>query len=332
MFHKSSLKLASLYLVIIMAISLFFSATVYRLSIQEFSRGILRPGPTLQRGQNISQQLQNELEAERQIRYDEAKARILNTLLLTNLAILIAAGGLSYVLARRTLKPIEQAHETLERFTADASHELRTPLAAMQSEAEVALMSKKLTVAQAKKVLESNLEEVERLTNLTAGLLRLAHSEAKVQEFENVEVNTLLLQATEQVRQRSDEKHIRLTPDIQDEVTVLGNRGSLVELFVIILDNAIKYSPDNSTVNIKAQTSGKFTSVMFTDSGKGIKPSEIPYIFDRFYRSDSARSKEDIGGYGLGLAIAKSIVGAHQGEITAKSSPKGTTIQVELPT
>jgi len=159
MFHKTSTKLASLYLAIMMAISLFFSLNVYQLSMQEFDRGIRRPGPSLD--QSINQyfpgNIQDRFRENREQQYEDARAHIINRLLLINLVILVGGGFLSYYLALRTLKPIEEANEAQSRFTADASHELRTPITVIRSENEVTLMNPKLTLAQAKAQLKSNI-------------------------------------------------------------------------------------------------------------------------------------------------------------------------------
>lgn len=332
-FHNASLRLTGLYLLIIMFISLFFSVAVYQLSEQEFNRGILKPGQAIGRpGQNIPTSLLEELRSEREQRFTEAKERVLMRLLIINLLILVAGGGLSYYLARRTLKPIEEAHDSLERFTADASHELRTPLAAMQSETEVALMSKKLPISSARKVLQSNLEEIERLGSLTSSLLRLAHSNNSAIELDRVNLKAVIDRAIKQNKAHGIPGSVAVVADINPKVYVFGDEDSLVELMVILMDNAVKYSPPTAQVIVSAETTNKHVSITVADKGEGIKASELPRIFDRFYRADSARTKQNVGGYGLGLAIAKRIVEVHDGEITAKSLVgSGTSIKIVLP-
>lgn len=333
MFHKTSTKLAGLYLAILMAISLFFSLSVYQLSTQEFDRGFRRQGAIIQRGPafGLDATTRDELLQEQQGRFDEARLRVLRRLVLINLFILVGGGFLSYFLARRTLQPIEESHQALERFTADASHELRTPLAAMRVETEVTLMNPKLNVATAKKQLQSNLEEVQRLTTLSDGLLRLARLEKDSWQPIPLAVKQLLDEALQRVRPLAEQKSIRFEMQA-DELVVAGDANSLVEALVIILDNAIKYSHDDSAVRLKAHGVSGAAEISIVDEGIGMKTAELQRIFERFYRADSARTKEGTNGYGLGLAIAQDILAMHHGNISVRSAPdKGATFTLRLP-
>lgn len=338
MFHKASVRLTALYLLIIMAISLFFSVSLYQLSVQEFDRGFRGPGRGAvldragpQQGP-LSANDRAELTVERENQFQEARSRVLRRLILTNLLILAGGGVLSYYLAKRTLEPIEEAQEAQNRFTADASHELRTPIAAMQSEIEVALMNPKLTVAQAKKQLTSNLEELARLTNLSEGLLQLATNDRKAMNKEQFLLEDLVGDAISRVLPLSEKKGTLIIPPALLTGRLQGDRSSLTEALVILLDNAIKYSPDKTEIHVTSTIQGKSVLVSVIDKGIGIKASEIPHLFERFYRADSSRSKQEIGGYGLGLSIAKNIVDSHQGDISVASKPgQGTRFTVTLP-
>lgn len=337
MFHKASIRLAAFYLLIIMAISLFFNLNLYQLSVQEFDRGfrrspngsaLNRPGLQNEPSENTREQILSEREND----FQNARNRVIQRLLFTNLIILIGGGVLSYYLAKRTLQPIEEAQEAQSRFTADASHELRTPIAAMQSEIEVALMDPKLTIAQAKKQLKSNLEELSRLTALSEGLLKLANEDQKEIIYEHVSVEDIILESTNRLLPLAEKKGILIiSPESITEI-VHGDRQSLCEVMVILLDNAIKYSPENTEIEISCQSNAKTVVISIIDKGIGIKASEIPHLFERFYRADSARSKRNTSGYGLGLSIAKSIIDHHKGTITVQSNPgKGSTFSLQLP-
>lgn len=332
-FHKTSIRLAGLYLAIMMAISLFFSINVYQLSVQELGRGLHKPGGIAgPMERNLSDDILQSIREEQESRYQEARQRVLVWLIATNAFILVGGGMLSYYLARRTLQPIEEAHDAQSRFTADASHELRTPIAAMQAEIEVSLMDPKLTLANAKAQLRSNLEELGRLTRLSEGLLRLARIENRDLSQDKVNMLTVLQRATDRVLPAAEAKHILIMLPNTIDATVIGDEDSLVEAVVTILDNAIKYSNEKTSVRVTVTKERRQCEVRISDQGIGIKAMELPHIFDRFYRADAARSKQNAQGYGLGLAIAKNIVDAHKGTVSAISEHgKGTTFTIRLP-
>ncbi len=313
-----------MYLAIVMAISLSFSLTLYNLSMREFDRGFRRQDELIGRipvDGFFPPNFQRRFIQSRETAAEEAKARILSELILANVAILMLGGGLSYFLARRTLEPIEEAHQSLERFTADASHELRTPIAAMRSEVEVALMHPKLKVAEAKEVLQSNLEELDRLTQLTSGLLSLARLEDDTLDVKNQAVEPILKTAVEKVSATSKQKNISFAVEVSgDKLSAKADKASLLESLVILLDNAIKYSPAGSTVEIKARRKKDRVVISVIDHGRGIKPKDLPYVFDRFYRADISRSRQETSGHGLGLAIAKQLVERQGANISLTST------------
>lgn len=203
MFHKTSLKLTAVYLLIIMLISLFFSITLYSLSAHEFDRGF-RSQDVLFDDEQLSRPISNGFQKRfiesRDEASREAKVRVLAGLAIINIVILFVGGGLSYVLARRSLEPIEEAHRVLERFTADASHELRTPIAAMKTEIEVALMQPNLSIKDAKISLRSNLEEIDSLTELTSGLLSLARQEEGLLDLHTCQVKSIVMDAVDKIQ------------------------------------------------------------------------------------------------------------------------------------
>jgi signal transduction histidine kinase len=220
----------------------------------------------------------------------------------------------------------------LNRFISDASHELRTPLTSLRSEIEVGLLNKKLTLPQARKLIESNLEEVIRLQMLSDNLLALTQYEKTngTIPFGSVSLAKVIDEAAKSVHGQVKKKEIIITKKIQD-VSINGNQDRLRELFTILLDNAIKYSPQNSKVTIETVTKGKFVTVFVKDEGIGIAKKELPNIFDRFYRADTSRSKH-VEGFGLGLSIAKKIITLHKGIVEVLSIPqKGTTFSIRFP-
>ena len=332
MFESATLKLTVWYLAIVMAISIMFSVVLYTVTTSELNRGLRNET------QRIFRQIPDDFHFSKGFKPPEpdpsaGEHRILLRLIAFNVVVLIGAGVASYYLARRTLEPIETAHEQQKRFTADVTHELRTPLTAIRMESEVALLNAKSSAPQLRTILKSNLEEVDKLEALINNLLRLANLEAsEVQEqFKAVAVKKVIKDATTQVAKIAEAKHITVTSDV-NPATVQGDEDSLSQLLVILLDNAIKYSPDGSTVSVASSVSGDIVSMVVQDQGSGIDSATLPHIFDRFYRASSSRNKEQSTGFGLGLSIAKSITDLHGGTIELSNTKSGGTLAtVRLP-
>jgi|SRR5579862_6351496 len=329
MFHSAALKLTLWYLAIIMAISLIFSVSIYHVSGADLDRNLNRQVGYFSGFLGPNQALGYQSLRDRQLSDDLGHLR--TNLFLFNLLVLVGGGAASYWLARRTLQPIEDALDSQSRFASDASHELRTPLAAIQTENEVALRDKNLTKSQAVGLLKSNLEEVAKLKALAEGLLRLTNGNGAIADPEPIALKDVVSAAADRYAKTARAKKIRLDSQIGDQ-TAVGDRDSLVELVSILLDNAIKYSPPGSQVDISSQRHGKSVLLKISDQGAGIKASDLPHIFERFYRTDNSRAKDSPGGYGLGLALAKGITDAHGGHIEVASTVgQGTQFSVFLP-
>lgn len=329
-FTSARLKFVVWYLFIIMAVSIVFSFAIYTGINNELIRferlTVIRKeqdffGTRIQKTPAFDPQM-----------ISESRNKLIFTLILINLGILLVSGVSGYILAGKTLKPIEDMLEEQKRFTADASHELRTPLTAMKTEIEVALRDKSLTLTDAKKLLKSNLEETEKMQALSNYLLTLSRYQNTKGEFqlEKFNLTELIDEVTDNLKSAAAKKHIKLESQKQ-LVEIEANRDSLKELLTILIDNAIKYSFDKGEVIVKATKKGNHVQITVQDFGVGIKAVDIPHIFDRFYRADSSRSKTGAEGYGLGLSIAKSIVDLHNGRIEVKSTPgHGSTFIVTI--
>jgi len=255
------------------------------------------------------------------------------SLIAANGAILIVTAGFGYWLAGRTLKPIKTMVEDQNRFISDASHELRTPIATLRAEMEGGLMERKITDSSARKLVNSNLEELSRLQNLTNNLLSLTglglgknHKEKK----ENINVAEIVDVAKNRVNALAKAKSIKITAKISSQkLKISGNKENLTELITILMENAIKYSPQKSAVTIDVKKLTKKVEIVITDQGMGIAKDEQEKIFERFYRTDKSRSTTE--GFGLGLSIAKKIIDDHSGTIEVKSkNGKGSTFIVTL--
>jgi signal transduction histidine kinase len=268
---------------------------------------------------------------------EEAKARIALTLVIIDTAILVCSGLLGYFLAGRTLEPIKKMLDDQTRFVSDASHEFKTPLTALKSSFEVFLRDKKADINEARTLIKDGIDDVDRLNSLATSLLDLARFQQPDHKtaFVVAELDVILEKAVENIQPFAKKADIEIHFQ-KSNLKVIGDRGKLVQLFTILLDNAVKYSKPNSKVDITANLSdnrveNKYAQVKVIDYGIGIAKEDLPHIFDRFYRADLSRSKERIDGYGLGLPIAKNIVESHGGKISVGSElGKGTTFQVIL--
>jgi two-component system sensor histidine kinase CiaH len=332
-FKSASLKLTSLYLIIIMSISLVFSVGFYKVSSDEIVRGIRRQPISVN---NIIQtrnaDILNEIIENQNDAILIAKARLQASLLLINLFILVGGGLLSYFLARRTLKPIEDIHEAQSRFTADASHELRTPIAAMRLENELSLSDDKLSLKKAKEQLISNIEELDKLTALSENLLRLARLDNEGLIKSNTKIEDIVNEAVERVAEMVASKKQQINLVNIDKGYVNANKESLVEALVTILDNASKYSPAKSKITLSTKRNKSNVQFSVKDMGIGISEEDQKHVFDRFFRADNSRQKNDVSGYGIGLSIAKAVADIHGGNISVKSKKnKGSTFTICIP-
>lgn len=322
MFQKARLKLTAWYLMIIMTVSIVFSLVIYMGIDRELGRFERLQETRLKNESELM--LPNQLPRQfRTINLEDitsARERLIWTLIAINIGIFGIAGLTGYFLAGRTLRPIQFMVDEQNRFIADASHELRTPITALKSEIEVYFREKSHSIGEADSLLKSNLEEVNALQTLSDNLLELAQYQGSNGSisFEKVKLSEIITNALKKITPLAKEKQISIENKIHNEI-LTGNRQNLTQLLVILLENAVKYSPKKTTVTIKSKKTDHKISISVEDQGIGISKKDIPYVFDRFFRADTSRSKENVPGYGLGLSIAKKIVQAHNGTITVKS-------------
>jgi heavy metal sensor kinase len=242
------------------------------------------------------------------------------------------AGALNEMIAR-----LDRSFQQIERFTADASHELKTPLTAIRGEAEVALMSEQS--AETRAALQSIVAETERLSSIVNNLLLLSRADADQVRLnhEPVALHEIVLTTFETLERLARRKSIALDFAEMDEVTIYGDSLWLQQLFTNLIHNAIHYTPEGGSVTLSLTTTvageppAPFACFSVADTGLGIPPEHLPFLFDRFYRVDSGRSREQ-GGSGLGLNIARWVAESHGGRITISSTVgQGSVFSVFLP-
>lgn len=314
LFFSATLKLAGWYLLILMAVSLLFSGIIFQVARSEMDTQL----DNLTRKQKMFIQSEN-VQFNRDI--SVSTSSLLASLVYLNLVVLLGGGVCAYILARRTLEPIEAAHEAQSRFTANASHQLRTPLATIKAEIELALSEPKASKAVLRQTLASTLEETDRLAQLTATLLQLSSANRNLEtDAETFNLETLVVKL---VQEQKVEKRVQLSS--LEFVQLTSHRLIVREIIAIILDNAIKHSPKKSPIIISANQMRNNIQLNITNDGQ-ISSRDLPHIFERFF---SGSQQPD--SYGLGLSLAKQLASTLGGQLSAQSRRGKTTFTISLP-
>jgi signal transduction histidine kinase len=246
--------------------------------------------------------------------------------------VLVAFGG--WLLVRKSTAPVEHSMETMRRFMADAAHELRTPIAVLRSQAEVALQRERdgAAYAEALRRVES---EAARLGATVEDLLTLARADAGERQVERrrVFLDDLALDAAAGARALADKRGVALEVGTFEEAVLSGDPALVRQLLMIVLDNAVKFTPAGGRVRLGVAAPGGQAEVVVEDTGIGIRADQLPHIFERFYRGDPARARGNgADGAGLGLAIARWIADAHGARIDVTSQPgTGTRVAIRFP-
>ena len=269
--------------------------------------------------------------AERQLVID-AIGRIRTRIIIIDSVVIVAVGALGVWYAQRTLRPIRDTYAAQKRFVSDAAHELRTPLAIVKADFDVALMDEGAGLEVA--AVRRDLEEIERMGAMVSDLLLLSRIDARQEELRlaPLDLAALVRHGVEKLRPLAERRGVALTVTAPSgAVTVSGDAAHRGRALLNLVKNAIEHSPTGAEIRVAVRMSAGRVDVEVSDTGGGLTPEELPHIFDRFYRSDSARSLAR-GGSGLGLSIAQWVVHAHKGSIHAASVfGHGTTMTVSLP-
>jgi signal transduction histidine kinase len=258
---------------------------------------------------------------------NEALDTLLVLLLIAGAGSLIVAAVGGWFLAGKSLAPLNEAFDRQHAFVAHASHELRTPLAVIRANAEFLQVDNPDSVEIADIV-----SETDRLSALVDALLALARGEAVDRPQRDLfDLASVVDGAVESMQSLAGERGVVLSRESESGLLVEGDGDQLRQLVLILLDNALRYTPAGGSVAGSVSRAGDWATIRVADTGIGIDQDVVDRIFDRFYRADEARNR-DSGGAGLGLAIAKQLVEEHGGRIAVESTPgKGTTFTVRLP-
>jgi signal transduction histidine kinase len=249
-----------------------------------------------------------------------------------DLGMLILAALGAYVLAGRTLRPIQEAMERQERFAVAASHELRTPLTVLQGTLEVALLRDR-TPAEYKEILSKAATEAARMGTLVGDLLALARiqSDREILARAPLDLRVLAREAAERVEPLAARKGQTLEIELDGPLPTCGDQLKLRQALTNLLDNAITYTPKGGAIRLSARAARGRAVIAVRDTGPGIEAQHLPHLFEPFYRVDAVRG-DGSGHAGLGLALAAWIVQAHGGHLAVESRMGvGTVFTLTLP-
>jgi len=316
-FIKSRIKLTLVYIIITLFILIFFSYLLYT---------------------NYSREVEGDFEGdisdkEQLVLAQRSLERLRIQIVMVSGITLGLVGIVSFILSGITLKPIKENMERERKFISDVAHELRTPLAIMKTELEVSLKDPKINKKQLLSVLQSNLEEVERLTKLAEDLLYIFRLEINEVDsnLERISIKDISEKVIKLMTPYAKKKEIDIELQTSEDLYILGNPEEIRRILFNLIKNAIDYNKYKGKLKVRFIKDNKYLVLEIEDTGIGIPKDEIPLIFNRFYRVDKSRSSQ-IQGTGLGLSIVKGIVDKYNGKIIVESKlGEGTIFKILLP-
>jgi signal transduction histidine kinase len=343
-FASARLKLTLLYAAIITAIVVVLSSSLYEFHAHDVSSieharriaGLPEEGQDATgyrgRGQDATGYRGRE---EERPGFGEYVERLGRTIIVADVITIVIGGALSWLLAAQTLRPIKESVEGEQRFFADAAHDLRTPLAVMRAEAEVALRSRDLGGDAARAVIQSSLEEIQRMSAMVEQMLSLARSggarQAAGTAFRHLDLAELAREVTARMARRAEDRGLSIRVESAGQAIVSGDPLSLERCLSNVLENAVCYTPAGGSVSVSVERHGGRVLLRVADTGIGIPAEDLPHVAEPFYRGSSARSVHE-GGAGLGLTIARAAMDEHRGTLGIESRPgEGTTISLSFP-
>jgi len=253
------------------------------------------------------------------------------TLAVAGLVVLAVFFIIALLLSKWALRPVEEAWVAQRQFVADASHELKTPLTVILANTSILLKHPEQSIANQSQWVESTQAEAESMQGLVNEMLELAQVESRANlHHEPLDFSDFVDGIALQFESVAFERGCRFEESVADGIRVDGDAQRLRKMVSTLIENALKYVDENGAVDVALQQEGSVAKLAISNTGSTIAPEDLPHIFDRFYRTDRARTS-GAGGFGLGLAIAREIAREHDGDITCSSDSSGTTFVVTLP-
>ena len=264
--------------------------------------------------------------------YIDSWQSLAGSLALGGLGVLAVFFVLSLFFSNWALKPVREAWDSQRQFVADASHELKTPLTVVLANSSILLKHPQDSIASQSQWVESTQVEAERMQQLVNEMLQLAQVEERAAiELVPLDYSDLVDGEVLQFESVAFEEGLLFDSSIEDGITVDGDATRLRKMVSTLIENALKYAGDGGSATVTLTRAGKQAKLEINNTGATISAEDLPHIFDRFYRTDKARTSGE-GGFGLGLAIAREIARAHTGDITCTSDAStGTTFTVTIP-
>ncbi len=326
-FTRARLNLTVLYIAIIAAVVLLLSSSFYAIHDRRVRDLGIRE----------SEAAESDSGSPRASRLVEEYLEILQRSIVVADAVTIAiAGALSYFLAGRTLRPIRDSMRSQREFYANAAHDLRTPLAVMKTEAEVALRAPRQGAGEVRGILQSSLEEIDRMSAMVEEMLLLStygsgRNDASGLEGSRREEADLAATAVERMRSRAEAKGIGLSVFAGEPALARVDARAIERALANVLENAVKYTPKGGNVSVSLGQARSHIDLVVADTGIGIPAVDLPRVAEAFFRADAARVA-DGGGAGLGLAIVKKIMTEHGGSLEISSAEgKGSSVRLRFP-